>query len=280
LECCENLVPTVAAALVSLFILYHFQPRRTDSLRHPAFLADGSVHCAALIREITPERTDEVISPWLCPFSGFSTKRFLIRRRRRRPLAALSRPWRASLRHCRSTKRFPEDQTELLQKMSVFFPKSLVPQRRVIDDLLRMICFGACLLLLPTPNRFYTHLCDILIYRAPLRIADAKSWRGDSSKERAAPWRGAKGTVIFRQTKCERMVQHQRSGMSFSMNSLIIGCKAVNLTGALADTERRTGSWSLDFTKVSRASASMRGQAIDAMEPRPAGIWRCDGMLF
>jgi Mlc titration factor MtfA (ptsG expression regulator) len=166
------------------------------------------------------------------------------------------------------------DQTELLQKMSVFLSeKSFVPcNDAVIDDLLRMmIASGACFLLLHRHTDMYPAVDEILIYPSTFKNCHREVMEGGFVKEEvtallgeAAKW----GTVIFAADQVRKDAYNIKDGRNVVLHEFAhqLDGESGEFNGAppLALKAERA-SWSLDFTKGFRALQHHEGgSAIDA----------------
>lgn len=167
-----------------------------------------------------------------------------------------------------------EDQTELLQKMSVFLSeKTFVScSDAVVDDLLRMmIASGACLLLLHRETEYYPLVKEILIYPSTFKNCRREILAGGIVKEEdtallgeASKW----GEVILSADQVQRDAFNIHDGRNVVLHEFAhqLDGESGEFNGAppLAEKAERA-SWSLDFTKGFRALQHHEGgTAIDA----------------
>lgn len=205
----------------------------------------------------------------------FKAPSWIRRRRRARLLTTpFPEPWRRLVETLPLYQTLSKgDQTELLQKMSLFLSeKSFVPcNEAVIDDLLRMIiASGASLLLLHRQTEYYPAVDEILIYPSTFKNCRREVMEGGFVKEEETALLGEAmkwGTVIL----AADQVRHDAFNITDGRNVVLhefahqLDGESGEFNGAppLAQKAQRT-SWSLDFTNGFRALQHHEGgTAID-----------------
>jgi Mlc titration factor MtfA (ptsG expression regulator) len=167
-----------------------------------------------------------------------------------------------------------EDQTELVQKMSLFLAeKTFVPcNDAVVDDLLRMmIASGACLLLLHRQTEFYPLVNDILVYPTTFNNCRREILAGGIVREEGTALLGEAskwGEVILAADQIRADAFNITDGRNVVLHEFAhqLDGESGEFNGAppLAQKAERA-SWSLDFTKAFRALQQHEGgTAIDA----------------
>jgi len=207
----------------------------------------------------------------------FKAPSWMRRRRRRRLLAApFSDAWGRLVESLPLYQALSkEDQTELLQKMSVFLSeKTFVPcNDAVIDDLLRMmIASGACLLLLHRQTEFYPEVDDILIYPSTFKNCRREVLEGGFVKEEetallgeAAKW----GTVILAADQVRKDAFNITDGRNVVLHEFAhqLDGESGQFNGApVLDKKTQVPSWSVDFTKAFRALQHHEGGPATAID--------------